>query len=382
MRWIFLLALCAALPAGCTLFGERPCEPGRYSCPTAEPDPTADLGGARACTLESPCPLPPLADSSPDDGAAALAALGGRGDEAWLVGSSGGQGVLLHAQRGQPTRQVATLPGATPRALAIVEGAPPTLLIASGGSALYRYAPQTAMLTTVSLETGGCQGRISPTGALSGVLALAAEDLWLVGAATSDAAAGLFRVRAGVCQVLPELASAGLAFHGVWGTLREQPEPAQRLIWTVGDSGAAVMWSFQGPDGLPLAQRFALPSPAPLRAVGGSARCPTGSPGACAFMITASALYSATDGAPQPVALPPALQAAELLGLFVDGDSVWLVGTLAGQGLLARYQPQTAAWSYRAGLRGGALRAAWGPGDGSLWLAGDSGSVLYLPNGS
>lgn len=387
MRWISWLALCAALPAGCTLFGERPCEPGRYSCPSSEPSPADDLGGARACSLEAPCVLAPLLDSSPTGGVAELVALSGRGDQAWLVGSAGNQGVLLQAQRGQPTRQLATLPVATPRALSIIDGEPPTLLIASQGSALYKYAPESGLLTTLPLDTGGCQGRLSATGALGGALALGAEDFWLVGAPTGDAAAGLFRVRAGVCQVLPELASAGLAFHGVWGALRDRREPAQRLVWTVGDSGAAVMWSFQGPDGPPLTQRFAVPSLATLRAVSGSVRCaaqpPANSPsaGVCAFMITGSALYSATDGAPLPVPLPAVLQPAELHGLFVDGDSVWLVGTLAEAGLVARYQPQLAAWSYRAGLRSGALRAAWGPGDGSLWLAGDQGTVLYLPKG-
>jgi len=387
MRWIPSLALCAAVSAGCTLFGDRPCEPGRYSCPASEPGPADDLGGSRACSLEAPCALGPLLDSSPADGAPELVALSGRGDEAWLVGSAGGQGVLLHAQRGQPSRQVATLPVATPRALTLIEGEPPTLLIASQGSALYKYAPETGLLPPVSLDTGGCQGRLSATGALSGALALGPEDFWLVGAPTSDAAAGLFRVRAGVCQVLPELASAGLAFHGVWGALRDLREPAQRLVWTVGDSGAAVMWSFQGPDGPPLVQRFALPGLAPLRAVSGSVHCPAQPPagsadaGLCAFMITGSALYGATDGAPQPVPLPAVLQPAELLGLFVDGDSVWLVGSLSAAGLVARYQPSLAAWSYRAGLRGGALRAAWGPGDGSLWIAGDQGTVLYLPKG-
>lgn len=387
MRWISWLALCAALPAGCTLFGDRPCEPGRYSCPGSEPAPADDLGGTGACSLEAPCVLAPLLDSSPADGNAALVALSGRGDQAWLVGSAGNQGVLLHAQRGQPSRQVATLPVATPRAISAIDGAPQALLIAGQGSALYQYAPDSGLLTTVPLDTGGCQGRLGPTGALSGVLALGAADFWLVGAPTSDAAAGLFRVRAGVCQVLPELASAGLAFHGIWGTLRDLREPAQRLVWTVGDSGAAVMWSFQGPDGPPLTQRFAVPSLATLRAVSGSVHCPVPPPaaspaaGACAFMITGSALYSATEGTPQPVPLPAALQPAELRGLFVDGDSVWLVGTLSATGFVARYQPQLAAWSYRAGLRGGALRAAWGPGDGSLWLAGDQGTVLYLPNG-
>lgn len=387
MRWIPWLALFAALPAGCTLFGDRPCEPGRYSCPSSEPGPADDLGGTRTCSLETPCTLAPLLDSSPAGPAADLVALSGRGDEAWLVGSAGNQGVLLHAQRGQPSRQLATLPVATPRAISALDGAPPTLLIAAQGSALYQYAPESELLTTVPLDTGGCQGRLSATGALSGVLALGAADFWLVGAPTSDAAAGLFRVRAGVCQVLPELASAGLAFHGVWGTLRDPREPAQRLVWTVGDSGAAVMWSFQGPDGPPLTQRFAVPSLATLRAVSGSVRCPVPPPaggpgaGACAFMLTSSALYSATDGAPQPVPLPAALQPAELRGLFVDGDSVWLVGTLAETGFVARYQPQLGAWSYRAGLRGGALRAAWGPGDGSLWVAGAQGTVLYLPKG-
>ena len=125
-----------------------------------------------------------------------------------------------------------------------------------------------------------------------------------------------------------------------------------------------------------------------MLAVSGSAPCPSqgvtsnGQPlDACAFMISSHALYSAHAAAPEPVALPTALATAELTSVFVDGDSVWLVGTRAAAGLIARYQPRTAAWSYLAALppASGTLRAAWGPGDGSLWVVGDQGTVLYVP---
>jgi hypothetical protein len=277
-----------------------------------------------------------------------------------------------------------TLPLANPRALSATQTGQLTLLVSSQGSTLYQFDPAAGLLTPLSLDTGSCQGRINRTGAISGVLALSASDLWLVGAPTNDAAAGLFRVHAGVCQVLPELESAGLAFAGVWGTARSPSEPADRLVWTVGDSGAAVLWSFKGPDGITQAQRFAIDSGAPLRAVAGSPSCPGGSsgPGACAFLITADSLYSARDAAPVRVPLPAVLRSAELLSLFVDGTSVWLVGTQAAMGVVARYTLQSAAWSYRGGLSPGALRAAWGAGDGSLWVVGDKGSVLYVPSGT
>lgn len=380
----------AVLPAGC-LFGDRPCEPGRYECPSAEPG-SFDLGGSRACTLEAPCALPPAQvqdiAGTPAEAATNLVALSGRADEAWLVGTSGAnQGVLLHAAPGQPVRTVATLPLPSPQALAVTAADPPTLIISSQGSAFYEYAVQSGQVTPRPLDTGGCQGRINAAGGLRGVLSLEPADLWLVGAPTSDAAAGLFRVRSGICQVLPEPASAGLPFNGVWGTLRSPAEPAPRLVWAVGDRGAAVVWTFQGPDGPPLAQHFAIAGGAAVRAVSGSARCPTGAGSGrdtCVFMITADALYRATDNVPTPVVLPAILRAAELTGLFVDGDSLWLCGARAAAGFVARYELRSAAWSYLGGLppAGGALRAVWGAGDGSLWLAGDRGTILYLPKNS
>ena len=383
MRALSFLLIAAAALAGCTLFGDRPCEPGRYACPDGELDPPVDLGSTRSCTLDNPCPLPTVSNSSPGGAAVSLVAVSGRDGEAWIAGSTGtSQGVLLHAQPGQPTRTVTPLPIANPRALTATQTGPLTLLISSQGSTVYQYEPLSGQLLPLSLDTGSCQGRINLTGAISGVLALSASDLWLVGAATNDAAAGLFRVRAGVCQVLPELQSAGLSFYGVWGTARSPSEPAERQVWTVGDSGAAVLWSFQGPDGSTRAQRFAIESGAPLRAVAGSPSCATADgTGACAFMITGSALYSARDAAPVPVTLPAALRAAELTSLFVDGESVWLVGTQAAAGFVARYKQKSAAWSYSGGLlpSGGKLRAAWGTGDGSLWIVGDQGTVLYVP---
>lgn len=382
----------AVLPAGC-LFSDRPCEPGRYECPSSELEP-ADLGGPRLCTLEAPCALPPAQvqaiAGTPAEVATNLAAISGRPgqSEAWLVGQSGAdRGVLLRATLGQPARAVATLPLPGPPALALTPAEPPTLIISSQGSALSEYGVESGQVTPLPLDTGGCQGRISPTAALRGVLALEPADLWLVGAPTSDAAAGLFRVRRGVCQVLPEPAAAGLPFNGVWGTLRSPTEPAPRLVWAVGDRGAAVVWTFQGADGPPLAQHFAIAGGAAVRAVSGSSRCPTAAGadgrGACVFMITADALYGATDSVPTPVALPAVLRAAELTGLFVDGDALWLCGTRAAAGLVARLELRSAAWSYLGGLppRGGALRAVWAAGDGSAWLAGDRGTILYLPKG-
>lgn len=396
MRWTFLLFFLAGpvLSTGCLLFGDRPCEPGRYACPSAEPGPS-DLGSLGACTLERPCPLPPpqvqSIDSASAGAAADLVSMSGLGDDVWLVGTNpADQGVLLHAVRGQKVLTAAVLPTSDPRSLTAIPTAdPPLLLIASQGSAYYEYAPLSGQVTTRPLDTGSCQGRISAAGAVSGALALAAEDLWLVGAPTSDAAAGLFRIRRGACQVLSEPASTGLSFSGVWGTLRSPTEPAQRLVWAVGDSGAAVAWTFQGPDGSPLAQHFRIPSGGAVRAVSGSTRCPMtptvgDGTGLCIFMITGEALYSASDHAPVQLPLPASLRQAELTGVFVDGESVWLYGAQAAAGFVARYRLSSAAWSYLGGLppQGGALRAAWGAGDGSLWLAGDRGTILYLPNGS
>ena len=59
MRFPLLLFLAASVlqTAGCQLFGDRPCEPGRYACPDAAPV-SPDLSRAGACTLENPCALP------------------------------------------------------------------------------------------------------------------------------------------------------------------------------------------------------------------------------------------------------------------------------------------------------------------------------------
>jgi hypothetical protein len=98
-------------------------------------------------------------------------------------------------------------------------------------------------------------------------------------------------------------------------------------------------------------------------------------------MIAAGALYQAVGAAPQRVPLPAALQQATLTSVYVDAQSVWLAGTLAGAGLIIRYKPQSAWFAYASGLppAAGQLRAAWGDGDGSLWVVGDQGTVLYLP---
>ena len=113
MRFVPSLVFGTALLAGCTLFGDRPCEPGRYACPGLDLAAPADLGPAPVCTLESPCPLPAPTRSTAE-GAANLVAITGHDGEAWMVGSTGtGQGVLLHALPGQPIRQATTLPIAT-----------------------------------------------------------------------------------------------------------------------------------------------------------------------------------------------------------------------------------------------------------------------------
>jgi hypothetical protein len=384
MRFVTSLVFGTACWAGCSLFGDRPCEPGRYACPESDLATPTDLSAARVCTLESPCTLP-TPTSSTAEGVTNLIAITGRDGEAWIVGSGSGQGFLLHALPGQAVMPAATLPITTPRALTVSPTGPLTLFITSQGNALYQYVVSSAQLTTLPLATGSCQGRINPAGTVDAVRALSPSDLWLGGAPTIDAAAGLFRVRNGVCLVLPELASAGLAFSGVWGEVAPGPEPATRVVWTVGDSGAAVRWEFQGPDGAPVAQRLAIASGTPLRAVSGSAPCPTTSGNSdgqnaatCTFMISSSALYSARTQAPASVELPTAVRGAELTSVFADGSSVWLVGTLAAAGFIARYQPATAAWSYLSGLSGGAPRAAWGPGDGSLWVVGDQGTVRYV----
>ena len=396
MRFTLLLFLAASAlqTAGCQLFGDRPCEPGRYACPDAAPV-SPDLRRASACTLDNPCALPsPQPHPIESTGAGALAnltAINGRGADAWFVGTSpAGQGVLLHASPGQLVRTEASLPVADPQAVTATATDPLHLLIASQGSALHEYDPQTRQVTPRSLDTSGCQGRISANGALHGVLALASEDLWVVGTPTSDSAAGLFRVRSGACQVLPEPASAGLRFSGVWGAVPSPIEPAQRIVWAVGDSGAVVVWTFQGPDGQPLAQSFRLGSGTAFRGISGSSRCPTAptpgdETGTCVFMVTGDALYRATDNVPMPIALPANINASpvELTGVFVDGEFVWLCGAQSGTGFVARKRLRTGEWSY-AGLSplSGTPRAAWGAGDGSLWLAGDQGTIVYLPSSS
>mgnify|MGYP000190317141 CR=1 FL=1 len=396
MRFPLLLFLAASVlqTAGCQLFGDRPCEPGRYACPDAAPV-SPDLSRAGACTLENPCalpsPQPHRIDSTSAGALANLTAISGRGADAWFVGRSpAGQGVLLHASPGQLVRTEAVLPVADPQAVTATATDPLRLFIASQGSALHEYDPQSRQVTPRSLDTGGCQGRISANGALYGVFALAPEDLWLVGAPTSDSAAGLFRVRGETCQVLPEPASAGLRFSGVWGAARSPVEPAQRIVWAVGDSGAVVVWTFQGPDGQPLAQNFRLGSATAFRAISGSSRCPTAptlgdETGTCVFMITADALYRATDTMPMPIALPVSINASpvELTGVFVDGEFAWICGAQSGTGFVARQRLRSGEWSY-AGLSPlmGTPRAAWGAGDGSLWLAGDQGTIVYLPSSS
>lgn len=394
MRWTLLLFLAASAlpPAGCQLFGDRPCEPGRYACPDTPPV-SPDLSSAGACTLEKPCalpsPQPHLIDSTSAGAAANLTAISGRGTDAWFVGTNqSGQGVLLQASPGQLVRTEALLPVASPQAITATAADPLHLIIASQGSALHEYDPQSRQVTPRSLDTGGCQGRLSANAALHGVFALAPEDLWLVGAPTSDSAAGLFRVRSGACQVLPEPASAGLRFSGVWGAVRSPIEPAQRIVWAVGDSGAVVVWTFQGPDGQPLAQNFRLASGAPFQGISGSSRCPTAptpgdDTGTCVFMITGDALYRATDNVPMPVALPTEFNSnpSELTGVFVDGEFVWICGVQSGTGFVARHRLRTGEWS-DAGLSPslGTPRAIWGAGDGSLWLAGDRGTIGYLPS--
>lgn len=393
MRWTLLLflAACALPSAGCLLFGDRPCEPGRYACPDAGPA-VPDLASQGACTLESPCALPPVQPHSIEGtsaGAAAnLTAISGRGDEVWVVGTSrADQGVLLRAAPGQLVRTAAVLPTASPQAMAATPTELLHLLITSPGSIIHEYDPQSGQVTPRSLDTGGCQGRISTSAALRGVFALAPEDLWLVGAPTTDSAAGLFRVRGTACQVLPEPASTGLRFNGVWGAVHSTVEPAPRTIWAVGDSGAVVVWTFQGPDGQPLAQSFRLPSGDAFRGVSGSRRCPT-SPtpgddtGTCVFLITSDGLYRATDNVPMPVALPASLVPMELTGVFTDGEFVWTCGARSGTGFVARHRLRTGEWSYSLNLSPivGAPRAVWGAGDGSLWLAGDQGTIVYLPS--
>ena len=394
MRWTLLLFLAAsALPtAGCQLFGDRPCEPGRYACPDT-PSVSPDLSSAGACTLENPCalpsPQPHLIESTSAGALANLMAISGRGTDAWFVGTNqADQGVLLHASPGQLVRTEAVLPVASPQAVTATTTEPLRLLIASQGSTLHEYDPQTRQLTPRSLDTGGCQGRLSANGALHGVFALAPEDLWLVGAPTSDSAAGLFRVRSGACQVLPEPASAGLLFSGVWGTVRSPVEPAQRIVWAVGDRGAVVVWTFQGPDGQPLAQNFRLDSGAAFRGISGSSHCPTAptpgeDTGTCVFLITSDALYRATENVPMPLALPTSINSnpVELTAVFVDGEFVWVGGAQSGTGFIARRRLRTGEWSY-AGLSSsmGPPRAAWGAEDGSLWLAGERGTIAYLPS--
>lgn len=382
------LSLLLLLLWGCSVFdgNTRPCESERYSCPTLDPSadlaPAADLATV-ACTLEAPCVLSRVESRAPVGLSRNLRAqtqlVGG---EVFVAadsfGSGTSQGSLLRVPQSGVAVEVSALPIATPRSVTVTSLAPVRLLLTGPGASIYTLEPSLGgAWQEQRLDAGSCLGRVSAAGQVYHSAALSGSDWWLVGSPTSDAAAGLLRVDAGRgCQVLSEPQSAGLSFFGAWGTTLAGAEPAERVVWTVGESAAAVRWTFQGPQGAPQLQRFSIGDGAvTLRAVSG------GPQGAVAYVVGSRGTLVKVEatGAPQTIAVPTALQTAELLDVAVTTDEVWLIGTQgagASGSVLARYQPQLQAWSLWQ--TPALLRSVSSFAPGTALVAGDQGLLQLV----
>lgn len=395
-RRLVLPALAATLLTGCPALypgQDRACEPGAYLCPDmAAPSVDAstgpDLGTppdqAPACTTEAPCALGRV-ETRPAEGVTAdlTAITGTSASDLWITGAeqlAGSGGVLLSSDLGGVPRLKTNLPLKTPRALAILPTVPSKVLVTGEGRSAWEYDPQAGGAPReVSLDIDGCKNRVSAQGTLYGIAAITPDEVWIGGALTTDAAAGVFRFSyaARTCQVVADPTGTATIYLAAAGAAAAGAEPRDYTVVLTGLYEKAVRWSFRGVKGAATAVRLGgdlSNATYPLRSVALDGAGSTWLAGDGASFYVADARSAAR------ITPPAALADVNLTGVAARPDEVWLSGSRpsASSGVIVRYVPASgpAAARWQVSETAAGLRGVYSPIAGEAWAVGDGGTIV------